>query len=322
MSEYITTYTGQHFEPTNPDSELIRIEDIAHALSMICRGNGHVKTFWSVGQHCICCAREAAARGLSNRMVLACLLHDASECYMSDVPTPFKNELPEYQEQEEHLLGIIYEKFLGSDLTEEEQKELKKIDHAMLWYDLEHLLGEIQYGEIPELHIELDYTVHSFSEVEEEYLALYEKYSGMAPRKIVYLEDIAEVFDDCMDGWVQFLNTQTAEIVNLSEDPYMSCEEDKELWEEIEESDDYVRLPDQYELHEKWIMEHFAYEIGNESVSEMLSNALRKRHPYRVFKDKINELGISQLYYDYRSQAYLDKAEEWCRENSVAYRRK
>lgn len=82
MGEFITTYTGKHFEPTNPDPELIRIGDIAHALSMICRGNGHVKTFWSVGQHCICCAREAAARGLSNRMVLACLLHDASECYM------------------------------------------------------------------------------------------------------------------------------------------------------------------------------------------------------------------------------------------------
>ena len=322
MSEFITTYTGQHFEPTNPNSELIRIEDIAHALSMICRGNGHVKTFWSVGQHCICCAREAVARGLSNRMVLACLLHDASECYMSDVPAPFKRELPEYQEQEEHLLSMIYEKFLGSDLTEEEQNELKEIDHAMLWYDLEHLLGETQYGEIPELHIDLDYTVCSFSKVEEEYLALYEKYSGTAPRKIVYLEDIADAFDGCMDGWVQFLNTQTAEIVNLSEDPYMSCEEDQELWEEIEESDDYVRLPDQYELHEKRIMEHFAYEIGNEKVSEMLLSALRKRHPYRAFKDKINELGISQLYYDYRSQAYLDKAEEWCRENSVAYRRK
>lgn len=245
MGEFITTYTGQHFEPTNPNPELIRIEDIAHALSMLCRGNGHVKTFWSVGQHCICCAREAAARGLSNRMVLACLLHDASECYMSDVPTPFKNELPEYQEQEEHLLSMVYEKFLDSDLTEEEQKELKEIDHAMLWYDLEHLLGEIQYGEIPELHIDLDYTVRPFEEVEEEYLSLFEKYSGT-----------------------------------------------------------------------------FAYEIGNERVSEMLSNALRKRHPYRVFKDKINELGISQLYYDYRSQAYLDKAEEWCRENSVAYRRK
>lgn len=116
---------------------------------------------------------------IGHEVEVACLLHDASECYMSDVPTPFKNELPEYQDQEEHLLGIIYEKFLGSDLTEEEQKELKKIDHAMLWYDLEHLLGEIQYGEIPELHIDLDYTVRPFEEVEEEYLSLFEKFSSI-----------------------------------------------------------------------------------------------------------------------------------------------
>ena len=50
MSEYITTYTGLHFRPTEPDSDLIRIQDIAHALSLICRGNGHVQTFWSVGE--------------------------------------------------------------------------------------------------------------------------------------------------------------------------------------------------------------------------------------------------------------------------------
>ena len=176
---YITTYTRKHFDPVHPEAEKIDILDIAHALPLICRGNGHVSSFWSVGEHCICCAKEALGRGYSKRQALACLLHDASECYMSDVPTPFKNELPEYQDQEEHLLGIIYEKFLGSDLTEEEQKELKKIDHAMLWYDLEHLLGEIQYGEIPELHIDLDYTVRPFEEVEEEYLSLFEKFSSI-----------------------------------------------------------------------------------------------------------------------------------------------
>ena len=74
MSSYITTYTGKHFEPTNPDQEAICIGDIAHALSLITRGNGHVKTFWSVGEHCLCCAKEAAARGLSDRLILACLL--------------------------------------------------------------------------------------------------------------------------------------------------------------------------------------------------------------------------------------------------------
>ena len=35
MSEFITTYTGKHFKPTDPDPELIDIPDIAHALSLI-----------------------------------------------------------------------------------------------------------------------------------------------------------------------------------------------------------------------------------------------------------------------------------------------
>ena len=49
----ITTYTGKHIDPLHPDPDMICIEDIAHALSLICRGNGQVKTFFSVGQHCI-----------------------------------------------------------------------------------------------------------------------------------------------------------------------------------------------------------------------------------------------------------------------------
>lgn len=113
---------------------------------MICRGNGHVTTFWSVGEHCICCAKEAAARGYSRRLVLACLLHDASECYMSDVPRPLKQEMPRYREIEDHLLSVIYEKYLGSDLTAEEQRMMKQIDNDLLWYDLTNLLEEPQAG--------------------------------------------------------------------------------------------------------------------------------------------------------------------------------
>ena len=177
MSEYITTYTGNHINPTNPNPALIRIEDIAHALSLLCRGNGHVKTFWSVGQHCICCAKEAMARGATARVVLACLLHDASECYMSDVPTPFKKKLPEYEIQEDRLLCMIFEKFLGSDLTKEELDLVKEIDHTMLLYDLKELLGEMTDEEMPKLHMELDYMVQPFREVEEEFLRIFTLYS-------------------------------------------------------------------------------------------------------------------------------------------------
>ena len=173
MSEHIITYTGKHFEPLNPDPDRICIEDIAHALPMICRGNGHVSKFWSVGEHCICCAKEAKTRGMNNRIALACLLHDASECYMSDVPRPFKKMIPEYMEHEEKLLRMIYIKFLGSELTEEEKKMLKEIDDDLLWYDLSELLHEPQSEKAPELHRKWEYRFRTFEEVEKEYLELY-----------------------------------------------------------------------------------------------------------------------------------------------------
>ena len=172
---YITTYTRKHFDPVHPDPEKICIQDIAHALSMLCRGNGHVSSFWSVGEHCICCAKEALGRGYSKRLALACLLHDASECYMSDVPRPLKQDMARYREVENQLLQVIYEKFLGSSLTEEEEKLLKEIDDDLLWYDLEILLEEKQSEEAPKLHIELDYTVRSFETVEWEYLELFQQ---------------------------------------------------------------------------------------------------------------------------------------------------
>ncbi|MGN0316164.1 MAG: hypothetical protein ACI4EG_15420 [Fusicatenibacter sp.] len=178
MSDYITTYSGTHFDPTNPEPEKIQVTDIAHALSLICRGNGHVKTFFSVGQHCINCALEAEARGYSNRLILASLLHDASECYMSDVPRPFKKTLPEYQKQEKHLLDVIYRWFLGSALSDEEQTALKQIDDDLLFYDLKELLNESSDGEAPELHIPLSYEVQPFEAVERKYLQLYYLYQG------------------------------------------------------------------------------------------------------------------------------------------------
>ena len=49
MADHITTYGGTHFTPVNPDINGIHITDIAHSLSLTCRGNGHVKTFFLLG---------------------------------------------------------------------------------------------------------------------------------------------------------------------------------------------------------------------------------------------------------------------------------
>ncbi len=173
MSDYITTYSGEHFFPTIPNPQSIYITDIAHSLSLLCRGNGHVKTFFSVGQHCIHCALEAQARGYSNRVIKACLLHDASEAYMSDLPKPFKKFLPEYITWEQNLLSLIYEKFLGSDLSKEEQSIVKTIDDDMLYYELLTLLKEPTDSPPPKMYSEFSYDVLPFQAVEEQYLELF-----------------------------------------------------------------------------------------------------------------------------------------------------
>lgn len=170
----ITTYSGHEFDPIKPDIECLDIRDIAHALSMTCRGNGHVKQFYSVGQHCLMCAKEAAARGYSNRVVLGCLLHDASEAYMSDVPRPFKEMLPEYVQLEEKLIDLVYTRFLGSTLTEEEKELVRKVDDDVLYFDMLELFGVVWGDYVPVLEIEPDYTFIPFQEVEKEYLKFVE----------------------------------------------------------------------------------------------------------------------------------------------------
>jgi 5'-deoxynucleotidase YfbR-like HD superfamily hydrolase len=174
--KYIRTYTGREFYPMNPQPDAIDIRDIAHALSLVCRGNGHVNRFFSVAQHCINCAMEAEARDCSQRVILACLVHDASEAYMSDVPRPFKQVMPEYRAAEESLLELIYKTFLGEPLTGEEAERVKEIDDDLLYYDLKELLSEVQNRPAPQLNITLDYEVKPFQQVEEAYLKLYEKW--------------------------------------------------------------------------------------------------------------------------------------------------
>ena len=82
----------------------------------------------------------------------------------------------QYKEQENHLLDVLYTKFLGTPLSEEEEKLIKEIDNALLWYDLKYLLDEELEERQPKLHVEPDYTVRAFSEVEKEYLEIFKRY--------------------------------------------------------------------------------------------------------------------------------------------------
>lgn len=179
MSE-IMTYTRKMFDPLWPDGEKIDIIDIAHALSMLCRANGHFPSFYSVGQHCINCMTEAKARGYSERLQLACLLHDASEAYLSDVTRPVKAELPRYKEIEEPLQEMIWNKWLDTPLTEEERRTVFAIDDAILDYEFRMLMDRKIFEETPQILSTPNLAFSGFHACEDEYLYWFDRLTGGA----------------------------------------------------------------------------------------------------------------------------------------------
>lgn len=89
---FINTASGATFEPANPK---FVVADIGHALGMIVRFNGHCSRFYSVAEHSVLVARIMEVEKLGDPF--EGLMHDASEAYLSDVPSPFKQLLPDWQ---------------------------------------------------------------------------------------------------------------------------------------------------------------------------------------------------------------------------------
>lgn len=104
--DWIQTAMGHQFWPIDPRASEIVPEDIAHALSMLCRFGGHCLRFYSVAEHSVLLARAVAP---DHR--LWALLHDATEAYLVDVPRPLKPFLVGYREAEDKIALAVCERF-------------------------------------------------------------------------------------------------------------------------------------------------------------------------------------------------------------------
>lgn len=85
---WMETFTGRKFWPNDPCADDVCIDDIAHALSHICRFGGHCREFYSVAQHSCLVADIVVA--FDRQYALSALLHDAAEAYVGDIIRPIK----------------------------------------------------------------------------------------------------------------------------------------------------------------------------------------------------------------------------------------
>jgi len=108
---WISTRSVPKFYYLDPQPQDILIEDIAHALSMICRFGGHTSRFYSVAEHSIRVAGQLESYEANEDYQLAGLMHDAEEAYLPDIPRPIKADMPEAKEIYRRLNQAIMFKF-------------------------------------------------------------------------------------------------------------------------------------------------------------------------------------------------------------------
>lgn len=125
----LQTASGQIIDLSNPDPRSINIQDIAHGLSQMCRFSGQTRVFYSVADHSLMAALHSFRRSPKDQLLA--LLHDATEAYICDMPSPIKSHCPKYKKFELQLLNAILSRF-GLPAIKRLPKWLKEIDDQLL----------------------------------------------------------------------------------------------------------------------------------------------------------------------------------------------
>lgn len=149
----------------------------------------------------------------------------------------------------------------------------------------------------------------------------------------VSLRQVAEELESLFEGFTAYLNRRTGELVTLSDEHLRQAEEEEDGeddapgWEreilekarEILSDADFLRLPDQFEIHEYEIMRQFGDSIEDEKIGEELRSLLHGSGAFRRFKDAVHRFGITDAWYRFRAEAIEEIARQWLEENGIAY---
>src|SRR5258708_19939209 len=108
----------------------------------------------------------------------------------------------------------------------------------------------------------------------------------------VKLDDVIEALDTAGEDHSHYLDKRTGEIVLITNEEMDAAEEDELIseypeWQresilkarEILKSEDFVALPDQFDIHEYQIMEDFSRQIQNRGIAATLPGLIKATSP-------------------------------------------
>lgn len=148
----------------------------------------------------------------------------------------------------------------------------------------------------------------------------------------VKLDDVIEALEAAGGDHTHYLDKRTGEIMLITNEEMEAAEEDELIsdypdWQresilkarEILKSEDFVALPDQFDIHEYKIMEGFCLECQDRDVGETLLSQIKGSGAFGRFKNAIHSMGVEKDWYQFRRTELEKLAIEWLEQEGVTY---
>lgn len=148
----------------------------------------------------------------------------------------------------------------------------------------------------------------------------------------VSLQDIVAAMDLPNAEWVSYLNPETGEIVTVTDEDRRLLEEAADVeklpdWQqdtvakarEVLESERFLQLPTQFDIHEWAIMERFAHSRSTPTERDGLLSVIHGSGAFGRFRRSIRELGIEEAWYGFRQAAFEEIAKAWLEAHHIPY---
>lgn len=148
----------------------------------------------------------------------------------------------------------------------------------------------------------------------------------------VRLQDVVDEMDAPADGWKSYINRRTGEIFSFSENDVGFYEdEEKDClvpdWQaeltakarEVEASDDFVQLPDKFDINEYAIMERFCHTLDDDTLREDLLDTIGGRGTFRRFKGMLQRRGLADAWWSYRDAAFKRIAADFLEAEGIPF---
>ncbi len=149
---------------------------------------------------------------------------------------------------------------------------------------------------------------------------------------VISLRDVIEALDLQSDELSSFLDPDSGEIITFNEEEASIAQADnwdhapswmRESLPKIKralEDDRMLALPDQVHIDEWRMMQDFADEQADCHLRARLVDAVHGAGAFRLFRRTIADLGMEEIWRNYRNKAMERVARDWLEENNLRYR--